>query len=188
MADIEVPGSGLDQWILDHINLYLKDPEAAHFYDGLPTLLLIVRGRKSGKLRPMPLIYGKSDDKYVIVASKGGAPEHPEWYENLLADPNCEIRVGSTEMNARARVAKKNERASLWLQMTQIYPPYLEYEKAAAPRQIPIVLLEPGGLIKKLNTIKANLKSITTVKLILANGAVRSSYRVRKQHVDAIKV
>lgn len=147
MSEIEMPSSKLDQWIRDHIKLYLEDPEAAHIYDGLPTLLLIVRGRKSGKRRPMPLIYGKTGDNYVIVASKGGAPEHPEWYENLMANPDCEIRVGSTRLNVRARLASEDERKGLWSKMSEIYPPYLDYEKTAAPRNIPIIVLEPTDII-----------------------------------------
>ena len=145
MSDLELPSPKVEQWISDHIKLYLENPEAAHKYEGLPTLLLIARGRKSGRRRPMPLIYGKAGDAYVIVASKGGAPKHPDWYENLVANPDCEIRVGTMRLNARARTASEEERVRLWSQMAEIYPPYDDYQKAAAPRQIPVVLLDPTG-------------------------------------------
>lgn len=145
MSDLEMPGARVEQWIRDHIKLYLENPEAAHLYEGLPTLLLIARGRKSGKRRPMPLIYGKAGDAYVIVASKAGAPQHPDWYENLVANPDCEIRVGATRLNARARTASAAEHGKLWPQMVRIYPEYDDYQKAAVQRQIPIVLLEPTG-------------------------------------------
>lgn len=145
MSDLEMPGPAVDQWILDHIKLYLENPEAAHHYEGLPTLLLIAVGRKSGKRRPMPLIYGRLDGAYVIVASKGGAPEHPAWYENLVANPDCEIRVGANRLLARARTAAESERSKLWKQMAEIYAPYDEYQKTAGAREIPIVLLEPTG-------------------------------------------
>lgn len=144
MSDLEMSPT-LEQWITDHIKLYLENPDAAHHYDGLPTLLLIARGRKSGKRRPMPLIYGKSGNAYVIVASKAGAPKHPDWYQNLIANPDCEIRVGATRLQARARIASADERAKLWPQMAKTYPPYDDYQKSAAPRQIPVVLLDPTG-------------------------------------------
>ena len=83
----ELPAN-LPKWIADHIELYRTDPDKAHWWDSslgggkgmLPTLLLTTIGRKSGKPRPLPLIYKKVGDSYVIIASKGGAPDHPSWY------------------------------------------------------------------------------------------------------------
>ena len=94
--------SGLPQWIADHIKLYREDPDKAHMWDAslgggsgmLPTLLLTSTGRKSGEPRPLPLIYKKVGDNYVIIASKGGAPAHPAWYLNLVAEPNCHVQAG----------------------------------------------------------------------------------------------
>jgi deazaflavin-dependent oxidoreductase (nitroreductase family) len=148
--DIQVPDY-LPGWIKDHIELYLTDPEKAHLWDSslgggegmLPTLLLISKGRKSGEPRPLPLIYRKIDDTYVIVASKGGAPAHPAWYLNLEAEPACEIRVGAEIMQARARTATGAERARLWDALAEIYPPYNDYQVAAGDREIPVVVLEP---------------------------------------------
>lgn len=138
-------------WIAKHIELYRTDPEKARLWDStplggpglLPTLLLTTRGRKSGKPRPSPLIYGEEGDGYVVVASKGGLPNHPVWYLNLEADPDCELMVGAKRVAAHARVAKGAERERLWKKMAAIYPPYDEYQERAKGRTIPVVVLEP---------------------------------------------
>jgi len=137
-------------WIAEHIKLYGTDPEKAHLWDStplggpgiLPTLLLTTKGRKSGEPRPLPLIYGTADGSYVVIASKGGMPKHPLWYLNLEARPECELKVGAKQISARARVAAGEERERLWKQMAEIYPPYLDYQKATE-RTIPVVVLEP---------------------------------------------
>jgi deazaflavin-dependent oxidoreductase (nitroreductase family) len=152
MSDIEIPDY-LPRWIADHIRLYLEDPEKAHLWDAslgggsgmLPTLLLVATGRKTGSARALPLIYRKVGDDYVIIASKGGAPAHPSWYLNLVAEPECEIRVGSQRMRARARTAEGAEREALWSQLAEIYPPYDAYQRSAGNRVIPVVVLEPEG-------------------------------------------
>lgn len=141
-------------WIADHIRLYLSDPEKAHLWDSsrgggeglLPTLLLISKGRKSGEDRPLPLIYRKIGDDYVIIASKGGAPAHPSWFRNLEAEPRCTIHVGPEVFQARARVAEGAERAEKWAALAEIYPPYETYQQRAGNREIPVVVLEvvPG--------------------------------------------
>jgi deazaflavin-dependent oxidoreductase (nitroreductase family) len=137
-------------WIAEHIRLYQTDPEKARLWDStpvggpglLPTLLLTTKGRKSGAPRPLPLIYGETGGSYVVIASKGGMPEHPLWYRNLEADPACELQVGARRVSARARVAEGEERERLWKQMAEIYPPYLAYQKATQ-RTIPVVVLDP---------------------------------------------
>ncbi len=141
----------LPDWIREHIELYMSDPEAAHMWDSsalggpgvLPTLLLITRGRKSGELKPLPLIYKKVGDAYVVIASKGGAPAHPAWYLNLLAEPDCEIKVGTLDVAVSARDAEGEERADLWRQLAEIYPPYDDYQARAGDRRIPVVVLQP---------------------------------------------
>lgn len=136
-------------FIRDHIALYKSDPEKAHLWDSgpggvVPTLLLTVKGRKTGEPRDVPLIYGESDGSYVVVASRGGTPTHPVWFLNLEANPECELRVGPRHVRARARVAEGAERERLWKRMAEIYPPYEDYRKnAAASRTIPVVVLEP---------------------------------------------
>jgi proline iminopeptidase len=109
----------------------------------LPTLLLTTTGRKSGKPRALPLIYGEAGDSYVVIASKGGMPTHPAWYRNLEAKPECELMVGAKHVSARARVAEGEERERLWKQMAEFYPPYDKYQENAAARTIPVVVLDP---------------------------------------------
>jgi len=138
-------------WIAEHIELYRTDPEKAHMWDStplggpglLPTLLLTTTGRKSGKPRALPLIYGEADGSYVIIASKGGMPSHPIWFLNLEANPECQLMVGPKPVRARARVAEGKERERLWKQMAEIYPPYDEYQERAGERTIPVVVLDP---------------------------------------------
>jgi len=137
--------------IREHIEAYLKDPEAAHLWDSgqpgakglLRTLLLTATGRKSGELRHTPLAYGKSGDDYVVIASKAGFPSHPAWYLNLLAQPEAEIRVGAERMRVRARTAEGEERDRLWAMMRDGYPPFDDYQARAGRREIPVVVLEP---------------------------------------------
>jgi deazaflavin-dependent oxidoreductase (nitroreductase family) len=137
-------------WIQRHIELYKTDPEKAHYINldmvggkgQVPTLLLTTKGRKTGKLIPTPLIYGRVNGNYVVVASKGGSPTHPHWYLNLVANPEVEIQVVRERYHARARTAGPDERKRLWKEMAKIFPPYDEYQ-ARAGREIPIVVLEP---------------------------------------------
>lgn len=138
-------------WIAEHIALYRSDPEKAHLWDSaplggpglLPTLLLTTTGRKSGKPRALPLIYGEHGDSQVVIASKGGMPNHPIWFLNLEANPACELMVGAKPVSARARVAQGEERERLWKQMSELYPPYTEYQERAGERIIPVVVLDP---------------------------------------------
>jgi deazaflavin-dependent oxidoreductase (nitroreductase family) len=138
-------------WIAEHIKLYKTDPEKAHMWDStslggpgiLPTLLLTTTGRKSGEPRALPLIYGTIGDSYVVIASKGGMPTHPLWFENLEAKPECEIMVGAKAVSARARVTSDEERERIWAMMVGIYPPYADYKKAT-DREIPVVVLDPA--------------------------------------------
>ena len=105
-----------------------------------PILLLTVAGRKSGKRRTTPLIYGRDGDNYVVIASMGGAPEHPAWYLNLQGQ-EAEIEVGRERQRVRARHAEGEERERLWVQMVSIYPSYDSYQKKTE-RRIPVVVLE----------------------------------------------
>jgi deazaflavin-dependent oxidoreductase (nitroreductase family) len=137
-------------WIAEHIELYRTDPEKARMWDStilggpglLPTLLLTTTGRKSGEPRALPLLYGAVGDSYAVIASKGGMPDHPLWYLNLEANPECELMVGAKAVSARARVAEGEERERIWAQMAETYPPYLEYQKSTE-RTIPVVVLDP---------------------------------------------
>ncbi|WP_176593330.1 nitroreductase family deazaflavin-dependent oxidoreductase [Sphingobium sp. EM0848] len=138
-------------WIQAHIDLYKSDPEKAHYFQSpgteepKPSLLLTTIGRKSGEKRDVPLIYGRKDDRFVIIASLGGAPDHPVWFKNLQAHPEAEIQVGKDHLHVRARIAQGAERAELWEIMAAILPQYRDYAKATEGiREIPVVVLERG--------------------------------------------
>jgi deazaflavin-dependent oxidoreductase (nitroreductase family) len=150
MTDIEIP-EGMPKWMADHVRQYVGSGGVeGHMWDSssvggpglLPTLLLTTTGRRSGKTRTMPLIYGESGGSYVIVASKGGAPKHPAWYLNLDALPEVGVQVGTERFTAKARTASGAERQRLWAQMAGIYPPYLDYQNKT-DREIPVVVLDP---------------------------------------------
>jgi len=143
--------SDLPDWIKNHLARYLaSDGADGYLWDAslgggkglVPTLLLTTVGRKSGRALTLPLIFGQSGLKYVVVASKGGAPAHPAWYLNLQANPEVQVQVKAQKFAARARTAQGEERAALWSKMVEIYGPYAQYQ-AKTDRQIPIVVLEP---------------------------------------------
>lgn len=131
-------------WVAKHIRTYVEsDGEKGHqWYKGVPTLLLTTRGRRSGKLRRTALIYGRDGDRYLVVASLGGAPQHPLWYLNLLDDPEVAVQVGPDKFKARARTATPAEKPALWKRMAAIWPEYDRYQERTS-RDIPVVLLEP---------------------------------------------
>lgn len=131
----------LPDWIREHMKLYLESGgEEGHLWRGVPTLLLETVGRKSGKKQVLPLIYGRDGDDFVIVASRGGAPEHPAWYLNLRAEPRVRLQVGTEVFDAEARTASEDEKARLWSEMVSIWPAYEDY-RAATDRSIPVVIL-----------------------------------------------
>ena len=103
--------------------------------------MLTTRGRKSGKLRRTALIYGGDGDRYLVVASTGGAPANPAWYLNLVDNPEVELQVGAARFRARARTADRDERPPLWEMMASIWPDYDRYQ-AKAKREIPVIILE----------------------------------------------
>ena len=112
-------------------------------FEGVPILLLHHLGAKTGTERVSPLAYRRDDDDYVIFASKGGAPDNPDWYHNLRAKPKVTIEVGTETVGVRARVAEGDERERLWSVQKQEYPGFADYE-AKTSRQIPVVVLEPA--------------------------------------------
>lgn len=129
-------------WVKEHIDRYIAtNGEEGHIWKGVTTLLLTVRGRRTGTPYRTALIYGRDGDNYVIVASKGGAPEHPEWYRNLVANPTVEVQVKADRFVAQARTATDEERPRLWELMASIWPAYNDYQKKT-DRQIPLVVLE----------------------------------------------
>ena len=150
MSETKIP-SNLQKLIDDHLRRYVEsDGKDGQMWDStpvggpgpIPTLLLTTTGRRSGKPIVMPLIYGEADGNYVVVASKGGAPQHPGWYLNLAAQPQVEVQVIDKRFRAKARTSTGTERARLWEKMATIYPPYNDYQKKTE-REIPVVVLEP---------------------------------------------
>jgi len=126
----------------EHVDRYIAtDGEDGHEWEGTQTLLLTTTGRRSGEQRVHPLIYGKSGDDYLVVASKGGAPQHPAWYLNLEANPEVEVQVKGEQFPARARTATSDEKVTLWPIMTKEWPAYDEYQRKT-DRDIPVVVLE----------------------------------------------
>jgi deazaflavin-dependent oxidoreductase (nitroreductase family) len=150
MTDAKVPAT-LPDWVKNHISRYVASNGAdGHMMTfatnpsgAVPTLLLTTTGRRSGEKFVFPLIYGTSGDSYVVVASKGGAPEHPGWYRNLVADPLVDVQVASKRLRATARTATGAERTKLWSQMVALFAPYADYQKKATGREIPVVVLDP---------------------------------------------
>jgi len=131
-------------WVAEHIRDYVSSGgERGHRWRGLDILLLTTTGRRSGDLRRTALIYGKDGDRYVIVASYGGKPQHPLWYLNLVADPQVTIQVGPDVMSAQAQTAPQAERERLWKMMAALFPSYDQYQ-ASTTREIPIVVLTPA--------------------------------------------
>ena len=132
----------LPAWIAEHLKKYQATNGAdGHIWNGVPTLLLTTTGRTSKQPITLPLIYGKDGDRYLIVASRGGAPDHPGWYKNLVAQPAVNLQVAADKFAARASTAKGAERARLWQAMTKIWPAYDDYQSKTT-REIPIVILE----------------------------------------------
>jgi len=142
----------LPQWMIDHSNRYLSSGGTdGHMYTAnmpgrpnltVPSLMLTTTGRKSGEKFMFPLFYGTNGASYFVIASKGGAPRHPKWYLNIVADPEVEIQVGTVKTKARARTATGEERARLWKKSLEFWPPYAEYQEKTE-REIPVVVLDP---------------------------------------------
>jgi deazaflavin-dependent oxidoreductase (nitroreductase family) len=128
----------------EHVARYEEtDGGVGHQWNGAPCLILTTTGRGSGAPRKVPLIYGRDGDRYLVVASKGGAPEHPDWYRNLVAHPDVEVQVLGDRFRATARPARGEERARLWPIMTAVWPNYDVYV-TRTDREIPLVVLEPA--------------------------------------------
>lgn len=129
-------------WVKQHIDNYVAtDGKEGHIWKGVTTLLLTVKGRKTGKPYRTALIYGRDGENYLVVASKGGAPEHPEWYRNLSANPEVAVQVLGERFTATARTATTAERPKLWAIMAEIWPDYNKYQEKT-DREIPVVVLE----------------------------------------------
>ncbi len=127
----------------EHVRRYRETGgEVGHVWrEGATILLLTTKGRRSGEPRTAPLIYAQDGDRYVIVASKGGAPEDPGWYRNLEKTPDVELQVKDEVFAAHARTASGEERERLWAKAVEVWPYYDDYAKKT-DREIPVVVLE----------------------------------------------
>ena len=125
----------------EHVAKYVEtDGETGFIWRGVQTLILTTVGRTTGEKHSTPLIFGRDGDDVVIVASKGGAPEHPGWYRNLVKTPEVGVQIRGDRFQATARTAEGDERERLWATMAEIWPAYDEY-KTKTDREIPVVVL-----------------------------------------------
>jgi deazaflavin-dependent oxidoreductase (nitroreductase family) len=129
-------------WQAAHTRRYQEtDGAEGHIWYGVPTLLLTTTGKRSGQPYTTPLIYGRDGERYIIVASWGGAPKHPQWYRNLVANPEVSVQVMADRFEAKATTASPEEKPRLWQLMAEIWPAYDDYQ-ARTSREIPVVILE----------------------------------------------
>ena len=134
------------QWVADQVELYegSNGTQALTLRDsGLPVIIVTNTGHKTGAIRKTPLMRVADGANYVLVASKGGAVEHPLWYHNLKAEPNVEIRDAANVYSMRVReLPESDERSRLWDLAVEAYPPYAEYQEKT-DRLIPVFVAEP---------------------------------------------
>jgi deazaflavin-dependent oxidoreductase (nitroreductase family) len=132
-------------WVAEQARLY-EESGGTQGTDmkGSPCLLLDYRGRRTGTWRRTVLIYGTDGDDYLIVASLGGADHHPQWYLNLLTNPDVQLRVGTERFAARAETLTAAEKQRVWPHLLEVYPPYADYQRKT-DRDIPVVRLRRTG-------------------------------------------
>lgn len=136
-----------EQWVRDQVELYESSggTEGLTLRDtGLPVVIMTNRGARSGKLRKTPVMRVEHGGRYLAVASKGGAPAHPTWYANLVADPHVELQDGPVRQDMVARQVYGEERADWWERAVEAFAPYADYQQRTE-REIPVFVLEPAG-------------------------------------------
>ena len=127
----------------EHVRQYeATSGKVGHDWNGTSCLILHTIGRKSGQTRKFALIYGKDGQDYVLIASKGGAPDNPGWYENLVAHPDVKIQVWGDVIPVTARTGTAEDKKRVWPMMAKQWPDYDNYQ-AGSSRDIPVVLLRP---------------------------------------------
>jgi len=128
---------------VDQVALYEKTGGAeGNTLQGRPVIILTTRGRHSGKIRKSPLMRVEYEGRYAVVASMGGAPKHPVWYLNMVANPDVDLQDGPTVYEMRAREVHGEEKAQWWARAVETWPAYDEYQ-ARTKRVIPVLVLEP---------------------------------------------
>jgi deazaflavin-dependent oxidoreductase (nitroreductase family) len=124
----------------EHVRVYREtDGQRGYHWRGTTILLLTTEGRNSGESRTTPLIHRTDGDRWIVVASKGGAPKNPSWFENLQANPEAVIQVRDEVVPVLATTAEGEERGRLWSRMTEVWPAYDEYQ-TRTEREIPVVI------------------------------------------------
>ena len=132
-------------WVSEQVQQYeATDGKEGGTLEGAPCVILTTKGRKTGKLRKSPLMRIEHDGVYAVVASLGGAPQHPVWYLNLVANPDVTLQDGDKVLDFRARTATPEEKRHWWPRLTAVWPPYSEYQ-SKTERDIPVVLLETAS-------------------------------------------
>lgn len=130
------------KWVREQVELYERTGGAeGNNINGMPIVVITSVGHKSGHLRKNPVMRVEKDGVYAAVASKGGAPENPEWYQNFIADPEVQLQDGPEPHTYTARLANAEERAEWWPRAVEAFPPYAEYA-TKTDREIPVFLLE----------------------------------------------
>ncbi len=145
------------QFVRDQVELYessggtqgttlgvLVTREEDEELEDVPVVILTTLGAKSGKIRKSPLIRVEHDGSYAVVASAGGAPKHPVWYHNAVADPRVELQDGPVRQDMLAREVTGDEKALWWARAVEAFPDYAEYQKNT-DREIPVLILEPAA-------------------------------------------
>ena len=110
-------------------------------FEGMPMILVTMTGAKSGRTLTSPLVYSMDGDDAVVIASMGGAPTHPNWYHNLVANPTVTVEIGTETYDATAVLTEGEERQRLYDQQAETMPFFAEYAEKAAPREIPVFRL-----------------------------------------------
>lgn len=131
-------------WVREQVEQYESSggTEGTTLRDtGLPVVVFTVTGRRTGKVRKVPLMRVEHDGDYLMVASQGGAPTHPQWYFNVRADPRVRVQDGPTVATGTARELEGDERETWWERAVAVFPTYLEY-RAKTDRLIPLLLVE----------------------------------------------
>lgn len=127
----------------EHVRRYQEtDGKVGYIWNGATTLLLTTTGRTTGQPRTTPLIFARDGEDYLVVASVGGAPQHPNWYKNLTANADAHIQVRGEHLHVRARAATEDEKPRLWGIAAAQWPNYDVYQ-TRTEREIPVVVLSP---------------------------------------------
>ncbi|MDQ0939053.1 nitroreductase family deazaflavin-dependent oxidoreductase [Streptomyces sp. V1I1] len=132
-----------EKWVRDQVETYESSGGTkGTTMRGMPVIILTTRGAKSGKIRKSPLMRVEHEGRYAVVASLGGAPKHPVWYHNVVADPRVELQDGPVRKDMKAREVTGDEKALWWERAVAAYPDYADYQKKT-DREIPVFVVEP---------------------------------------------